>query len=295
MRVDVHQHLWTDGLRDALARRQAPPRIRRFARGSVLELSGEAPFRLPDGEQQQPVAREQDLDMAIVALSTALGVETLPDAEARAIIGAWDEDADSLPKEVPAWGSLPLADPDPDDVDGALDRGRVGLTVPASALGDPRALDRVAPLLDRLADRDAPLFVHPGPAAPGTWLPPLTAYVSSLAQAWYAWTLHGRVRHPRLRILFAALAGLAPLQAERLAARVPGAPATAALEDPHVFYETSSYGRIAVEAMAGVVGFDALVYGSDRPYSDPNLSDEAVARVLARANVKLLIGGETAR
>jgi hypothetical protein len=62
--------------------------------------------------------------------------------------------------------------------------------------------------------------------------------------------------------VFAALAGGAPLHVERLAGR--GGPARAAF-DPLTFYDTSSYGPRAIEAVGGVVGLDQLVHGSDRP------------------------------
>ena len=39
--------------------------------------------------------------------------------------------------------------------------------------------------------------------------------------------------------------------------------------DPRVFYDTSSYGPAAIEAMARRVGPDQLVYGSDRPVIEP--------------------------
>ena len=120
------------------------------------------------------------------------------------------------------------------------------------------------------------------PSAPGTWLPPLTSYVASLSQAWHAWALHGRARHPQLRVVFAALAGLAPLHAERLAARVSGADAERALRDPLTYYDTSSYGPAAIAAMAAVVGADALVHGSDRPVVAPPV-DVTDPLVLARA------------
>jgi hypothetical protein len=64
------------------------------------------------------------------------------------------------------------------------------------------------------------------------------------------------------------LAGLAPLHAERLALR--GGPAAGAL-DPGLFYDTSSYGPRAIDAMADLVGLDQLVSGSDRPVVDPPL------------------------
>jgi hypothetical protein len=67
-------------------------------------------------------------------------------------------------------------------------------------------------------------------------------------------------------VLFAMLAGLAPLQEERM--RTRGAP-SAAVRDPRTFYDTSSYGARAVSAMAAAVGPAQLVYGSDRPVAEP--------------------------
>ena len=62
------------------------------------------------------------------------------------------------------------------------------------------------------------------------------------------------------------LAGGAPLLSERLVAR--GGPPIE-LRDPLTFYETSSFGRGAIEAMVERVGADQLVYGSDRPVVEP--------------------------
>ncbi len=67
------------------------------------------------------------------------------------------------------WGALALDHPDPDDVDRALDRGCVGLSLPAGALAGVDRLARLRPVLARLERRGAPLFVHPGPGpAPAT-------------------------------------------------------------------------------------------------------------------------------
>jgi len=62
------------------------------------------------------------------------------------------------------------------------------------------------------------------------------------------------------------LAGLAPLHAERLAAR--GGPSEA-IHDPLTAFDTSSYGPKAIDAMLRVVGVDRLLYGSDRPVIAP--------------------------
>ena len=62
------------------------------------------------------------------------------------------------------------------------------------------------------------------------------------------------------------LGGGAPLLSERLAAR--GGPPID-LSEPLAFYESSSYGDAAIGAVAGLVGADQLVYGSDRPVVEP--------------------------
>jgi 6-methylsalicylate decarboxylase len=87
-----------------------------------------------------------------------------------------------------------------------------------------------------------------------------------MSTAWHAWAQWGRPAHPSLRVVFAMLAGLAPLHAERLAAR--GGPAQA-VHDPLTFFDTSSYGPRAIDAMLRVVGVDRLLYGTDRPVVSP--------------------------
>ena len=43
----------------------------------------------------------------------------------------------------------------------------------------------------------------------------------------------------------------------------------AAVHDPLTFFDTSSYGPRAIDAMIRVVGIDRLLYGSDRPVVEP--------------------------
>jgi hypothetical protein len=90
---------------------------------------------------------------------------------------------------------------------------------------------------------------------------------------------------PEVTVVFALLAGLAPLQIERLGAR--GGPAVQALGD-RFFYDVSSYGPVAIAAVARVVGVQQLVYGSDRPMATPpaltwhtRIAAENSARLLA--------------
>jgi 6-methylsalicylate decarboxylase len=280
MQIDVHQHLWTEPLLDSLAARDTLPFVRRSHGLTVLHCAGEQPY-LIDLEAEAPERRANlldadGLDLALVALSSAIGVEALPHCEAEELIDAHLAGALALPDGFAAWGPIALDESDPDDVDRLLERGCIGVSLPASALAGPDALGRLTPLLERLAARQAPLFVHPGPA-PGSrraaatlseplWWRPLTDYVAQMQAAWLTFAALGRREHPRLRVLFAMLAGGAPLLSERLAAR--GGPAVD-LHDPLVFYDTSSYGPTAVEMMARIVGAGQLLYGSDRPVVEP--------------------------
>jgi hypothetical protein len=285
MKIDVHQHIWTEPLVQALAERTELPFVRRESGLVVLYLAGERPYVI-DLESEDPVRRatladSDGLDRALVCLSSPLGIEWLPRREALVLIDAYHEGALSLDEPFGVWGAIALDRADPDDVDRALERGCVGLSLPAGALADVEALASLRPVLERLESAGAPLLVHPGPreaahagAAPvqtslgdPLWWPALTDYVAGMQQAWLAFRVAGRPSHPRLRVIFSMLAGLAPLHAERLCSRGGPKPTT---PDPLVFYETSSYGRAAVQVMAELVGPEQLLYGSDRPVVEPN-------------------------
>jgi hypothetical protein len=284
MKVDVHQHIWTEPLVQALEERAELPFVRRESGLTVLYLAGERPYVI-DLESEEPVRRaalaERDgLDRALVCLSSPLGIEWLPRREALTLIDAYHEGALSLDEPFGVWGAIALDRADPRDVDRALERGCVGLSLPAGALADVEALAALRPVLARLESEGAPLLVHPGPreaahvpsAAMHTsfgdplWWPAMTDYVAGVQQAWLAFRVAGRASHPRLRVIFTMLAGLAPLHAERLCSRGGPKPAP---PDPLVFYETSSYGPAAVQMMAEVVGPEQLLYGSDRPVVEP--------------------------
>jgi predicted TIM-barrel fold metal-dependent hydrolase len=280
MRTDVHQHLWTEPLIAALERRERLPFVRRSGDLCVIHAAGDLPSRV-DLAAERPGRRAElvdadGLDRAYVALSSPLGIEALPRTEAQPLIDAYLDGAVGLPDVFGAWGPVALDGCEPADVDAVLARGCVGVSLPAGALGTPRELAALAPLLERLEQRDAPLFIHPGPGlhersaesslSDPLWWPALTRYVTQMQAAWLSFVTVGRREHPRLRILFAMLAGGAPLLAERLLAR--GGPRVD-LRDPLTFYDTSSFGPDAIAALRTMVGAEQLLYGSDRPVVEP--------------------------
>ena len=283
MQVDVHQHLWTQPLLDALAARDAVPFVRRERGLTIVHCAGESPY-LVDTATETPVHRarlvhDDGLDLAAIALSSPIGVEALPRGEAAELISAYLAGVSDLPKEFVAWGPVALDGLDPYDVDRLLARGCVGISIPAPALSGQEALRATSEVLTRAAERGVPVFIHPGSVGadrygcPGLtqplWWTALTDYVAQMQAAWLTFAAFGRAEHPDLVVIFAMLAGGAPLLSERLAAR--GGPPID-LGDPLVFYDTSSYGPVAVEAMARRVGPDQLVYGSDRPVAEPVLT-----------------------
>lgn len=280
MQIDVHQHIWTAPLVDALEARESLPFVRRSNGLTVLHCADERPYVI-DLESESPARRAElvaadGIDLALIAISSPIGIEALARDSARELIAAHLDGVEELSDQFAAWGPVALDRVDPADVDQLLSRGCIGVSLPAGALEGHDALDTCDPLLERISEQGVPLLVHPGPA-PGTrggeaclteplWWRALTDYVTQMQAAWLTFVTLGRRRHPELVVVFAMLAGGAPLLSERLAAR--GGPAIE-LRDPLVFYDTSSYGPAAVEAMARHVGGGQLVYGSDRPVVEP--------------------------
>ena len=87
-----------------------------------------------------------------------------------------------------------------------------------------------------------------------------------MQRAYFAWLAGGQGRWPDVDIVFAILAGGAPIQLERLASR--GVDVRSVLY-PNVFFDTSSYGRRALEVCVETFGVEQLVHGSDAPVIDP--------------------------
>ena len=299
MRVDLHQHLWPEPLLAALRARRSGPRVD----GWELLLPGERPYAI-DPSQHDPraraaLARTDGDEVVCVAPSAALGLDRLPPAEAGELAAAWLEGALELGPPFRAWAMTGIHEPDPAALREALGRGAIGLEVAADVLAAPDGFDRLAALLETLESAGAPLLVHPGPATGNDppnrpdWWAPVVPYVAQLHAAWWAWAAEGRDRFPRLRVCFAALAGLGPLHGERQRARG----GERAAIDPDTFVETSSYGTRAVDAVIRVLGIDVVCHGSDRPHCAPQRPGlgEAAEHAIRTANPARLLEAVPAR
>ena len=300
--TDIHQHLWPEPLLTALAARREAPMLVRHREGWAVRTPGEPEVPLDpaahDADARVAQLRAHGVDRAVIAPSVPLGIEALPADEAAPLLEAYHAGVAALPAPLGAWAAVALAAPDPAALAAQLDAGCVGACIAADALARPEGYEALGGVLELLECRAAPLLIHPGPAphtraaaAAGerlpAWWPSVTSYVSGMHAAWFAFAAFGRDRHPRLRVCFAMLAGLAPLQRERLVAR--GGPRAAV--DPGVFLETSSYGPRAIDAVIREVGVDRLVHGSDVPVlamADPP-SGDALAVAVTQRNPALLL------
>lgn len=292
--IDLHQHLWPAPLVEALRDRTHAP----YLRGWTLRTAGEPATELDprDHDVARRVALDADagVDLACVSLSAPLGIEHLPADEAAPLLDAWHDGAATLPDHFAAWASVSGREPDLAGLAARLDGPFVGLQLPADALDGPEAWLAAGEVLRVAELADRPVLVHPGPARPvgderPGWWAPVVDYVAQLQAAWWGWhALDGRAHFPDLRVVFAAGAGLAPLQHERLVAR--GGPPV--VVDPGVFVDTSSYGPQALDGLIRALGLDGLVLGSDRPYADPltHLLDDAATRLVRVDNPHRALG-----
>jgi 6-methylsalicylate decarboxylase len=257
---DVHQHLWPEQLVKALRKRSRPPRID----GDRLIL-GEGTFEA--GLEAHGLEARLGLLDEVVSLQPTLACDGIPE-----LVDAYHE------------GILELVE----TADGRLRafavaecrEGFAGACVPA-----PAVVAGIDELANELVSAKQTLFVHPGPVPPPpadapAWWSALVDYPAQMQTAYAAWLTHG---HPELAAVFAFLAGGAPFQLERLRARGGDVPELA------VFFDTASYGPLALRLTGEACGRSCLVFGSDAPIMDARAAAAAVetagiAEAALRAN-----------
>jgi hypothetical protein len=263
--ADVHQHLWPEPFIEVLARRQRPPRLV----GSMLELPGRAGVAVDLAshrlETRLALLDRCELELAFVCLSPTLGEGTPAGDDWRELRNAYESGILELARA--SERIVPLA------------AGESSGNFPGTCVGAPALLDLevLAPTLDELERRGAFLFVHPGPSvsppeAPDWW-PTVVEHTSQMQAAYAAWLDGGADRWPRLPVVFAILAGGGPFQLERLQTR--GISSRESLHET-VFFETSSYGRRALELCLSTLGVNQVLFGSDAPWLDPTVGLDVV-------------------
>jgi 6-methylsalicylate decarboxylase len=253
-RFDVHQHFWPEQLIAVLARRHEPPRLV----GSRLDLqegSFEIDLAAYDLETRLRLLDRDEIDVAIVSFPPTMGFENAPE-----LAEAYDEGI--LEVAAASQGRIrPLACGEERD-------GFVGICVSAQSV-----------VRDPLAVQGSLLFVHPGYSPPPpdgrpAWWTPVVEYTAQMQAAYAAWLAGGRSDVP---IIFAIMAGGAPFQLERLRSRGDRAEVP-----PNVYFDTASYGRLAVDLTVAACGIERILFGSDAPVMDPRTTIEALESLFDR-------------
>jgi 6-methylsalicylate decarboxylase len=264
----------------ALAARTSAPRIVTRAGDMWLELAFEPAGRLAasshDPERRLAVLDAGGIDAAVISISTPVGVEALPEDEARPLLDAYHRGISELVDwsngRLMAFAAACLSAA---DVAAQLEAGFVGLSLPSEVLATPAGLDLCAPLLELLERTGRPLFVHPGPA-PWTrpepadprlpaWWTPLAQYPAWSLRAFATWRALGAPAYPRLRVVFAIMAGGAPF----LEGRWRTFSGLAGAIDRNIFLDTASCQRLDLDLALATYGAEQIVLGTDVPVIDP--------------------------
>ena len=259
---DVHQHIWPQPVVDVLRGRTRPPRLVR----DLLELvEGSFPVDLGEHDLDARLALldRHEIDVAVVSLPPTLGWERHPELADAYHAGVLDLAAASGER------LLPLAC-------GTCLEGFAGACVSATA-----ATGDLGTLPDELSRAGQVLFVHPGPPAAAhasapPWWAAVVSYTAQMQAAYLAWIADSAERHPNLHVIFAILAGGAPIQLERLRSRAVE-PQT--VLHPNVHLEIASYGRRALELSLDACGAGQLLYGSDIPVIDSRPTSNALSEL----------------
>jgi predicted TIM-barrel fold metal-dependent hydrolase len=269
----------------ALAARDSPPCIHGSGDDMRLELAYEPACSVSaaahDPERRLALLDMCGIDVAVISISTPIGVEALPEREAVPLLDAYHSGIAELRTssggrlQAFAAASLSGAEAGAADLAARLGSGFAGLSLPSEALATPVGLDRCAPLLETLERAGRPLLVHPGPA-PWTrpdpadrrlpaWWTPLTQYPAWSLRAFATWRALGAPAYPGLRIVFAIMAGGAPF----LEGRWRTFTGLAGEIDPNVFLDTASCQRLDLELALAAYGAEQVVLGTDIPVIDP--------------------------
>ena len=297
--IDVHQHLWPDELVDRLRARTRPP----YLRGWTLHTDGEPPY-VVDPSAHDPQARvaadrEAGVGVACVSLSAPLGIESLPRRERRAADrGLAPRASRALPAALPGLGlgagrstptSRGCAASSATPASSASSCRPPSCSRPPPGSGWPRCSRWPRPPTYRCSSTRDRCRARPSTATCRAGGRRWSATPPSSPRPGGRWhAVPGRTLFPRLRLLFAAAAGLAPVHHERHALRG----GTEQPVDPEVYVDSSGYGPRALDAVVRVLGIDALVLGSDRPYAEPltELFGEAATHAVRVTNPARLLG-----
>ena len=302
--IDTHAHYYGEALFQALARRDAVPRVdtdgadrfmvtptSRFAlRGGFVDLATRLAWMDAQG-----------IDHQVITFPGALGPEVLPAGEAAPIVRDVNDELAAVcaahPGRFTALAGLPLASIDLAVAE--LERacralGLRGAILPSNYFASLATMAYLHPVLEAADALGAHLMVHPGQRHDEKLTP--RRYDDLAMHRASTVDLHNGLSHAVVTLIYAELGvryphasfqvvnlgGAFPILVERMdhivATRHPDAPRPSALVGGLVF-DTASLGPRSLEMAVAVLGAKRVMLGTDYPIFDSRVATDALAAV----------------
>jgi aminocarboxymuconate-semialdehyde decarboxylase len=318
-RIDTHAHYYGAALFQALARRDAVPRVEidgadrfmvtptsRFAlRGGFVDLAVRIDWM-----------QHQGIDHQLITFPGALGPEVLPAQEAAPIVRDVNDELAAVcaahPTRFTALAGLPLASIDLAVAE--LERacrtlGLRGAILPSNYFSSLATMAYLRPVLAAADALGAHLMVHPGQRHDESLAP--RRYDDLAMHRASTVDLHNGLSHAVVTLIHADLAkqyprasfqvvnlgGAFPMLVERMdhivATRDPAAPRPSTLVGNLVF-DTASLGPRSLEMAVAVLGADRIMLGTDYPIFDSRVATDALTSAHLTDTTRAAVASGTA-
>lgn len=322
MRVDVHTHFLPEPFRRLLRDWNERVRIEdRDGQPHAVHASGAIPLSpgFRDLDARAAWMDEHDVDVTVASASTPNpNEEPFSVAQStelvRALNDGYAEAQRDYPDRFAGLGALPLRDPEAalTEVDRITDDlDLAGVAVHATVRGRKLSAPELEPVFERVAERDLPVFVHPGRnvlshelEAEEGGLNPTVIFPTETTVQLTRLIFDGFFDRHDVDLVVAHMGGALPYLVGRLergrerfrtAPDVPPErPVQAYVEE--FYYDTISFHQPALRAAIETAGTDHLLFGTDYPFDmeDVDASLRDVRETSPSESATCAMMGETA-
>jgi len=298
MTIDVHTHFLPATLAAALRRHAARPRIVDGPQGAHIEYGeGSGHVVLPSMGDIEFRLQEMDahgIDVAVLGTNVP-GVDWMPAREASAAARDINDELNALagahPDRLAVLATLPMNVPEAAaaELERAVGDGAVGAMIYSNVAGTPLDGPELTPVFDAAAASGVPLYIHPAhPLVAQDMdayaLIPTLGFLVDTTTAVLRLVLGGLYeRHPDLPLVLSHAGSLLPQLVGRIdieAARMPngmGKLSTPPSESlARLYTDAVCAWPPALRSTLDFLGADRIMYGSDYPFWDPQLTFDAL-------------------
>ena len=298
--IDAHSHYLPRTMVAALERRSELPRISKGSNGKLIEYGeGNVHPMLPNMGDLDLRMRDMDaqgIDLAVLGANVP-GVDWFPAEDAPAIAHDVNEElidvAAAHPGRLVALATLPLQVPEraAAELERAVGRGAVGAMIYSNVAGAHLDEPRFEVVFDTAARLDVPLYIHPtypllAKALDAYALIPTLGFLVDTTTAALRLALGGLYeRHPDFKLVLAHAGSLLPQLVGRIdyeAARHDGATGRLSVRPSEalsmLYTDSVCVWAPALRSTLEFLGPDRLMFGTDYPFWDPQLSFDTLDR-----------------